>query len=100
MRVDGGCELYDPAIARHSRKGLNNMLYRVIGFPGLDYSYLFSREKESHPASPGMYNRVLPGLWSYDGRRIMERVNMSGNGKYGDRDKEGKSYYQIVSVLE
>lgn len=30
----------------------------------------------------------------------MERVNMSGNGKYGDRDKEGKSYYQIVSVLE
>lgn len=100
MRVDGGCELYDPAIARHSRRGINNMLYRVIGFPGLDYSYLFSREKESHPASPGIYNRVLPGLWSYDGIRIMQRVNMSGNGKYGDRDKDGKSYYQIVSVLE
>ena len=100
MRVDGGCDLYDPAIARLSRRGINNMLYRVIGFPGLDYSYLFSREKESHPASPGIYNRVLPGLWSYDGIRIMQRVNMSGNGKYGDRDKDGKSYYQIVSVLE
>ena len=100
MRLQGGCEKYDPSVGQYSRKGINNMLYRVIGFPGLDYEFILSNGKKSHAAAPGVYNNVLPALFKYDNPGIMSRMNSSGTGKYEERDAEGKSYYQIVSILD
>lgn len=100
MRLDGGCEVFDPAVATHSRRGIGNMLYRVIGFPGLDYRYMFSQEKKSHPAAPWVYELMLPRLFSHDGPRIIGRLNRSGTGRYAERDIEGNSYYQFVAVQD
>lgn len=100
MRQLGGCETYDPSVGRHSRKGINNMLYRIIGFPGLDYVFFPSNRGVSHSASPSVYNSVLPALFQYDNPGIIDRINSSGTGKYGERDAEGKSYYQIVSIQD
>lgn len=100
MRLQGECERYDPSAGKYSRKGINNMLYRVIGFPGLDYVFFPSNGGVSHSAVPNVYDSVLPALFQYDNPGIIDRINRSGTGKYGERDAEGKSYYQIVSIQD
>lgn len=93
------CETYIPNDGKYSRRGMNNMLYRIIGYPGLDYTF-FPENGKSHSAAPEAYNNVLPSLFRYDNPGIMDRINSSGTGKYGDRDADGKSYYQIVSIQD
>lgn len=94
------CEKYVPNDGKYSRRGINNMLYRVIGYPGLDYTFFPAHGKDSHSAVPTVYNNVLPALFRYDNPGIMDRVNSSGTEKYGERDAAGKSYYQIVSIQD